>query len=136
MNNALDNIKMIGAFLGAFGCYLFGAPDQLFWALVTLILIDIFTGIAKAVYQRKLNSTKMWRGMTKKVGTFVIVAVANILDGVLKSGGALRGLVIGFYIATEGVSIIENWRKLGLPLPKKLIAVLEQLRDDNDKVDK
>ncbi|MDE5834440.1 MAG: phage holin family protein, partial [Ruminococcus sp.] len=44
-----------------------------------------------------------------------------------------RSAVIGFYLANEGISILENSGKIGLPLPQKLLDVLAQLRKDNEK---
>ena len=49
-----------------------------------------------------------------------------------KSGtGALRTLVIYFFVANEGISILENWGSIGLPLPKKIMETLEQLKKEN-----
>ena len=47
----------------------------------------------------------------------------------------IRTAVIGFYIANEGISILENAGELGIPLPKKLIAVLKQLKSKDDEDD-
>jgi len=52
---------------------------------------------------------------------------------VLKGVAVCRSAVIGFYLANEGISILENAGELGIPLPKKLIAVLKQLKDKEDK---
>ena len=81
-----------------------------------------------------MSSEVGFKGIAKKVLIMGLVAVGHILDTHILGGGAVcRSAVIGFYIANEGISILENSAKLGLPLPKKLIAVLKQLKDDNDK---
>ena len=50
---------------------------------------------------------------------------------------SLTFAVIFFYLSNEGASIIENAAHLGLPIPEKLKAVLEQLHDraENEKED-
>lgn len=76
------------------------------------------------------------KGIAKKVMILVLVAVGHILDVYVLGGGVVcRSAVIGFYIANEGISILENAGNLGIPLPKKLVAVLQQLKKDNDKED-
>jgi phage-related holin len=52
---------------------------------------------------------------------------------VIKSGSVVRTAVLFFYISNEGVSLLENAGYLGLPIPKKLKAVLEQLHDRAEK---
>ena len=68
---------------------------------------------------------------------FTLVGIANILDvNVIGSGSVLRTAIIFFYISNEGVSLLENAGHLGLPIPAKLKAVLEQLHDRAEKEDK
>lgn len=56
------------------------------------------------------------------------MGIANILDvNVIGTGSVLRTAVIFFYISNEGVSLLENAGHLGLPIPKKMLEVLEQL---------
>ena len=60
----------------------------------------------------------------------MLVGVANVIDiEIINSGSALRTAVIFFYLSNEGLSLIENAVHLGLPVPEKLRAVLEQLHD-------
>ena len=62
--------------------------------------------------------------------------MGNILDGVLGLGGVIRSAIIFFYIANEGISIIENAANIGLPVPEKIRDILEQLKKDSDDDDK
>ena len=65
-----------------------------------------------------------------------MVGVANIVDlHVIGSGNALRGAVIAFYLSNEGLSLLEKAAYIGLPIPDKLKAVLEQLHDRKEKED-
>ena len=49
---------------------------------------------------------------------------------VLGDGSAIRNAVIFFYLSNEGISILENATHIGLPLPRKLKAVLKQLNEE------
>lgn len=118
---------------GVFG-FLWGKADGLLYALIAFMALDYFTGIIVAVLRHTLNSEVGFKGIAKKVMILLLVAVGHILDVHVLGGGAVcRSAVIGFYIANEGISILENAGNIGIPLPKKLIAVLQQLKKDNDK---
>lgn len=112
--------------------YFLGGWDIAIQSLLVFILIDYVTGICKAVYNKKLNSSVGAKGIIKKVGYLLIVAIAVILDHIAGNTGAIRTIVIYFFVANEGLSILENWGGMGLPLPKKLTETLEQLKIKND----
>ena len=87
-----------------------------------------------AIVDRKLSSTVGFKGIFKKVLIFLLVGIGHILDTyVIGSGSVLRTATIFFYLSNEGVSLIENAAHLGLPIPAKLKAVLEQLHDRAEK---
>lgn len=115
--------------------YLFGDFDEMLIALFLFVLIDFVTGILKAIYNKDLKSDTMYKGGIKKIGLLLVVAIANILDNAMNLAGVLRSVAIGYYIANEGISILENWGSLGLPLPPQLKGILEQLKNDKNKVD-
>ena len=72
-------------------------------------------------------------GIAKKVIIFCLVAVANSIDlYVIGTGCVIRTAVIFFYLSNEGISILENTAALGLPVPKKLKKVLEQIKEEAD----
>ena len=88
------------------------------------------TGVMCAVADKKLSSEVGFKGICRKVLIFLLVGIANILDvQVIGTGSVLRTAVIFFYISNEGVSLTENAAHLGLPIPEKLKAVLEQFHD-------
>lgn len=116
---------VIGAFLGGF--------DGMLIALLIFIGLDIVTGFMRAGVEKKLNSTTCFRGMCKKVTMLALVGLAWAIDlYVIKSAGIVRGAVIAFYIANEGISVLENSAVIGLPIPDKLKDILEQLKDKVD----
>ena len=126
-----DAVKSImAAFCALFG-YLFGAFDGMMTALITLIVLDYITGIIAAVVEKKLSSEVGARGIAKKVIMLLVVAVANIADrDIIGEGNVLRSVTAMFYIANEGISLLENGARLGVPMPKKLIDVLVQLKKE------
>ena len=124
----------VGGWLGWF----LGGCDGLLYALIAFAVIDYITGIMCAINDHTLSSEVGFRGICRKVLIFLLVGIANILDvNIIGSGSVLRTAVIFFYISNEGVSLMENAAHLGLPVPEKIKAVLEQLHDRaEDKEDK
>ena len=125
------NIQLsVTAIGGAIGAFL-GNMDGLLYTLIAFIIIDYITGFLCAIVEHDLSSEVGAKGIAKKVAILLLVGVANLIDvNVIKSGAVVRTAVIFFYLSNEGVSILENAGRLGLPIPTKLKAVLAQLRDD------
>lgn len=122
----------VGGWLGWF----LGGCDGLLYALLAFVVLDYITGIMCAVVDKKLSSAVGFKGIFKKVLIFAMVGIGHILDTqVIGTGSVLRTAVIFFYISNEGVSLFENAGHLGLPIPQKLKAVLEQLHDRAEKED-
>ena len=127
-------INMISAGFFAVCGFLWGKMDGLFYALIAFMVLDYMTGLISAYIAKKLSSEVGFRGIAKKVFILVLVAVGHILDTQILGGGVVcRSAVIGFYLANEGISILENAGKIGLPLPEKLLDVLAQLKDQSEK---
>jgi toxin secretion/phage lysis holin len=123
-------ITALGGWMG----WLMGGLDGLVYALIALVVIDYITGVMCAVLEKKLSSDVGARGIFKKVLIFALVAVGHIIDmHILGSGSAVRTAVIVFYISNEGVSLLENTARIGLPIPEKLKEVLTQLHNGGDK---
>ena len=122
----------VGGWLG----WLLGGCDGFLYALIAFVVVDYLTGVMCAIVDKKLSSAVGFKGIFKKVLIFVVVGVANILDvQIIGTGSVLRTAVIFFYISNEGVSLLENAGHIGLPIPAKLKAVLEQLHDRAEKED-
>lgn len=125
----------IGGWLGDF----LGGCDGLSYALIAFVTADYLTGVMCAINDKTLSSEVGFKGICRKVLIFLLVGIANILDlNVIGTGSVLRTAVIFFYISNEGVSLLENASHLGLPVPQKIKAVLEQLHDraeDKEKED-
>lgn len=116
--------------------FLWGRADGLLYALITFMTLDYISGVIVACVRRELSSEVGFKGIAKKVLILLLVAVGHLLDAHVLGGGAVcRSAVIGFYIANEGISILENCGAIGIPLPKKLLDVLKQLKDKEDNND-
>ena len=130
-------IQLVLAAIGGWLGWFLGGCDGLLYALIAFVVVDYITGIMCAVVDKKLSSSVGFKGIFKKVLIFILVGVGNIIDvQVLGQAGVLRTAVIFFYLSNEGVSLLENAGHLGLPIPAKLKAVLEQLHDRSEKEDK
>jgi len=112
--------------------YYLGGLDTAMKTLLILMLLDYITGLCKAIINKRLNSIIGAKGIIKKVGYLVIVALAFLLDKIIGDTGSIRNLVVYFFVANEGISIVENWGTIGLPLPKKIIEVLEQIKKESE----
>lgn len=114
--------------------FIWGELNGLLLALIAFMVLDYITGLSVAVVKKELSSEIGFKGIFKKVLILILVGVGNILDvHVLGEGSVCRSAVIGFYLANEGISILENAGKLGLPLPKKLLEILKQLKNKEDE---
>lgn len=113
--------------------YLVGGIDIALQCLLIMIILDYISGVASAIYNKKLNSQVGLKGILKKFMYLVIVCVSVILDRIIGNTGAIRTLVIYFFVANDGISILENIGKMGIPLPRKLIDTLEQLKKKGDE---
>ncbi|WP_270312161.1 phage holin family protein [Ligilactobacillus agilis] len=122
----------IGGFIG----WYLGGFDDLLYALLAFVVADYITGILCAIDNHRLSSEVGFRGINRKLLIFILVGLANVIDAnLLKHGTPIRTATICFYISNEGISLLENAGQLGLPFPKKLKDVLEQLQNNNDKED-
>lgn len=130
-------LKTLSAALCGIAGFLFGEMDGLLIALIAMICLDYITGLIVGAAKHKLNSKTSFVGLAKKAMILLIVAEAHIIDRYVLggSGSVFRSAACGMYLASEGLSILENAGKLGLPLPKKLKSMLEQLKNDADKGD-
>lgn len=134
MKEFWNTIQLVFAAVGGWLGYFLGGCDGLLYALIAFVAIDYITGVMCAISDKTLSSEVGFRGICRKVLIFLLVGIGHIVDAqVIGSGGVLRTAVIFFYLSNEGISLIENAAHLGLPVPDKLKAVLEQLHDRAEK---
>ena len=134
MKEFWNTIQIIFTGVGGWLGYFLGGCDGLLYALVVFVVVDYITGVMCAINNKTLSSAVGFKGICRKVLVFLLVGIANVLDGqVIGTGSVLRTAVIFFYISNEGISLLENAGHLGLPIPEKIKVVLEQLHDRAEK---
>lgn len=136
MKEFWSSIQLVFTAIGGWLGYFLGGCDGLLYALLLFVSLDYVTGVLCAIADRKLSSRVGFKGICRKVLIFALVGVGHVLDThIIGTGSILRTAVIFFYLSNEGLSLIENAAYLGLPIPKKLKAVLEQLHERAEKED-
>lgn len=129
MKQNLKEIIIASIFTGM--TFLFGAWDVPLIALLVFIVLDYLTGVTCAVIKKQLSSSIGSAGLLKKALILVIIIAAVLLDRLLETQWVIRSAACYFYIANEGISILENVASIGLPVPQKLIGVLKKLEEDS-----
>ena len=106
--------------------YLFG--DVKFLHLLLLLMgLDIVTGIFKAIKNENLWSRKSLFGYARKVLVLVVIILANVIDQILSLNGAVTYATVLFYLANEGLSIIENLAQIGVLVPANIAEKLKHI---------
>lgn len=137
MEKIWRGIQAAVAAIGGALAFFWGGLDNLLIALIVFAAVDYATGVLAAIIKKKLNSRVGFKGIAKKVLMFLIVGIANIVDvRLIQTGSAFRTATIIFYLANEGVSLLENSARCGLPIPKKLKDILTQLHDSEKETEK
>lgn len=108
--------------------YLIGGFDIAIQSLLIVMVVDYLTGIASAMYNKELSSKIGFKGILKKFSYLCVVALSVVIDKLTGQSGLIRTLVIYFFVANDGLSIIENMAEMGVKLPQKLIDSLEQIK--------
>lgn len=119
----------------AFHTFIYAGDLKLLYFLMVLMLIDIMTGLAKAFKNKNLWSRKSMYGFGRKILVFCIIILANIIDQILNLNSGLLMITIFYYIANEGLSIVENCAEMGILIPDEIGEKLKVIRN-NDKGDK
>ncbi len=119
---------VIGFFVGLFHIH------PVLQALVVLIVLDVLTGWMKAFVQHTISSSLSRQGIAKKATTLIIVSVAWVAENRLEMSFPidLDITLAGFYCVTEVISILENAKAIGVPLPDVLMNRFEQFKKDQD----
>lgn len=114
--------------------FLLGGYDSALKVLMTCIALDIISGIVKGIYYKSFTSKRMRKGFATKIGYFIVIALANMLDGALPdSEPILRTVAVWFYIYVEASSIIENMAQIGVPIPKLITDRLGVMQEENQR---
>lgn len=128
-----------GAIAGALGGW-----DTMLQVLAVMMALDYATGLVVAYLGRstktetgRLNSKAGFAGLARKGLMLLVVLMCTALDRILPTDAAVfRSMMIWFYVANEGLSILENLALAGVPFPASVKKALEQVRDRSDQGEK
>lgn len=120
--------------LGTMWSYLFGQDNNVLAVLIAAMVLDYITGVMAAYINNDmmLNSRRGFRGIVKKIMILMLVSFAHLLD--IATGQTIMAVAVTWFFAgNEGLSVVENAAKAGLPIPTKLKNTLEQLAQEKTK---
>jgi len=132
-------VKALAAAGGAIISFFSGMPP-LIWILLAIMTLDYITGILCGLMGKSpktehggLSSSAAFRGILKKVLILIVVLVAALADRAIAMGAgidfaAVTGATCLWFIASEGISILENAAAMGVKIPGVLRRALELLR--------
>lgn len=132
MEKLFNWISVVTGIIGGGLVYLLGGWDVLLNTIVILTIMDYVTGWIKAIYNKQISSEVGFKGILKKVVMFIVISLAHNIQSLIGANVPLREVVITFYIANEGLSLLENAAEF-IPIPKKIKDILVQLRDNDEE---
>lgn len=133
MENIGTVVKVVAAIGGSLFATIYGEWNQIFFVLTLLVVADFLSGIAASATEGAMSSKVGYVGIIKKLGIFVIVAMAHQLDLIFGNTNALRDAAVFFYMANELISVVENAGRIGLPLPPSITKVIAALKEKGEK---
>jgi toxin secretion/phage lysis holin len=116
------------AFIGSVMAYFFGGWSQMLMLFFFVIIMDYVTGVMAAIIEKNLSSAVGYKGIIKKFSMVLLVALAYQLDKFTGNDVIMTGTIL-FFIANELVSIVENYGRIGLPLPPQIKNIIKILRE-------
>lgn len=131
MDKLFNHFSVIVGVVGGWTSYILGGWDVLLKTILFLAVVDYITGLIKGVYTKQLSSSIGFKGLLKKIVMFIVIATAYVLQNLMGDTIPLREIVIMFYIANEGISLLEN-AAIFVPIPDRLKTVLLQLRETEE----
>ena len=120
--------------IGMVTTYLFGAWNSVLEALIFAMVIDYISGVLAAYVNpdMALDSHRGFQGICKKIMILLLVSLAHFMDNAM--GQQLICIAVTwFFLGNEGLSILENAGKAGLPIPAKLKDTLKQLSEERER---
>ena len=127
MHDIWNCIRVCMSLLGMYLGMVIGPMNGVLIALCIMMVLDYVTGFVNAIITHTLSSEIGFKGLARKVFILILVGVGHLLDTYVLGTSALRQMVIFWFIANEGLSIIENAAAIGLPVPEKLKQALSQI---------
>ena len=136
-------LELLAAAGGAVASFFINMPP-LVWILIAVMTIDYITGLICAAMGKSsktengyIASHAAFMGLLKKSLILLVVLLAALLDAAVSKGAgiqfeAVMGATCLWFVASEGLSILENVASMGIPVPKILLKLLEVMRAKGD----
>lgn len=120
--------------MGVVAGFFFGPWNDALAALVVAMLVDYVSGVIAAYInpELSLNSQRGFRGILKKIMILLLVSLGHVLDAAMHQQ-IICVAVTWFFLGNEGLSIVENAAKAGVPIPARLKETLEQLTEEKEE---
>lgn len=119
--------------LGVPVTFLLGEWSPFMNVLLVFIVLDMITGVFKALANKRVRSRNMSIGILRKACIFLVLIIGNMIDVVLFDDVPVaKSALIFFYIGMEGVSIVENLHELGVPIPDYIGKYLETIKEKGE----
>lgn len=131
----MEEIRLSFEDMDIFKTFIYAGDMTLLYALIILMILDVITGVAKSIKNKNLWSRKSLFGYGRKIMVFCIIILANTIDQILSLNSGLLMVTIFFYIANEGLSIVENCAEMGVIIPEQIAEKLELIKNKNDDYD-
>lgn len=137
MHKVVRIFEVAFAAIGGAISYFFGDMNGFLIALIIFMALDILTGLIHAFIKHEISSKVSFKGILKKALILLVVGLANVLDTlILPDSPVVRSAVICFYLANEGISILENMGDCGVPLPKILVDAIKSIsKEEKENAD-
>lgn len=129
-------ISLVASEAATIFIYLFGGIDVALTCLIVAIVLDYVSGMIKAYNKKQLSSKIGFSGILKKIGILILVMLSVLVDRVTGDTGAIRTLVIYYFVANEGLSVLENLGESGIPIPNAIKKALKVLKEQSNGKDK
>lgn len=124
-------ISLVAGEIATIFIYLFGGIDVALTCLIVAIILDYVSGMIKAYNKKQLSSKIGFSGILKKIGILILVMLSVLVDRVTSNTGAIRTLIIYYFVANEGLSVLENLGESGIPIPTAIKKALKVLKDQS-----
>ena len=102
-----------------------------FWIFISVIVIDILTGKAKALKYHVLDSSVGLNGTMKHMVVIIIAVTISIFTRIAGLPEFSVGVKL-FFVFEYLTSIIENLDLLGIPLPKFATQYFNRIQSEYD----
>ena len=134
MDRLFNTVAIVVGIVGGIISSALGGFDILIKALLIMTVLDYILGVIKAIYNKELSSEIGFKGLIKKFVMFLVVVLSVVLQKIVGDAIIIRDITIMFFIANEGISILEN-AAVFIPLPDVLKNTLMQLSDKDKEQD-